>query len=41
MKFGWKFFLGIAAFYAIVDFVYFRLSGEIKINSTLENLPSK
>ena len=29
MKFGWKFFLGIAAFYAIVDFVYFRLSGEI------------
>ena len=29
MKFGWKFFLGIAAFYAIVDFVYFKLSGEI------------
>jgi hypothetical protein len=29
MKFGWKFFLGIAVFYAIVDFVYFKLSGEI------------
>ena len=29
MKFGWKFFLVIAAFYAIVDFVYFKLSGEI------------
>ncbi len=29
MKFGWKFFLGIAAFYAIVDLIYFKLSGEI------------
>ena len=29
MKFGWKFFLGIAAFYAIVDVIYFKLSGEI------------
>ena len=29
MEFGWKFFLGIAAFYAIVDVIYFKLSGEI------------
>jgi len=29
MKFGWKFFLGIAVFYAIVDVVYFKLSGEV------------
>lgn len=29
MKFGWKFFLGIAVFYAIVDVTYFKLSGEV------------